>query len=467
MNEIKHPEYIPVHVLLILGAIFMLFPFVWMICASFKSNQEIIKSSTEKIVVLPDSIRPSFLNDKDDIKRIQEQAEKDQAWKVVEEKFIIPLQIHVKRITGLSIEEYNKQIRAHNNVKKSERDGAWLEKDKEFLNNQEQLKTISSSIISGIKSDMDKQVKDISGLSIDDFNKEINAHIKIKKELRNEAWDKKENEIQAYQAKIKKATGLTIEEFNKDISDLEKTTGLTFAEINSKAESHDKKKPFEWWDNYKNALKAQPFYRFFLNTLFVSITVTAVSLFFASLAAYAFAFFNFPGKNIVFLMILGTMMLPQQALLIPNYIMLSKMHWINTYLALTVPWLASAYAVFFLRQFFMQLPKDLFEAAIIDGCSRFGFYWRVALPLCKPSLVTMGVFSFLSNWNAFVWPLIVTNDTNLRVIQVGLSYFSSDAGNEWGQLMAASTMTILPLVIMYFFAQKQFVESSATSGMKE
>ena len=160
-------------------------------------------------------------------------------------------------------------------------------------------------------------------------------------------------------------------------------------------------------------------------------------------------------------------MLPQQALLIPNYIMLSKMHWINTYLALTVPWLASAYAVFFLRQFFMQLPKDLFEAAIIDGCSRFGFYWRVALPLCKPSLVTMGVFSFLSNWNAFVWPLIVTNDTNLRVIQVGLSYFSSDAGNEWGQLMAASTMTILPLVIMYFFAQKQFVESSATSGMKE
>lgn len=318
MHEIKHPEYIPVHILLILGAFFMLFPFVWMISASFKSNQEIIKSPTDKIVLLPDSIRPSFLNDESDTKRIKEQKEIDDAWYATPE-------------------------------------------------------------------------------------------------------DKRD----------------------------------------------PRKKPFEWWDNYKNALKAQPFYRFFLNTLFVSITVTAVSLFFASLAAYAFAFFNFPGKNIVFLMILGTMMLPQQALLIPNYIMLSKMHWINTYLALTVPWLASAYAVFFLRQFFMQLPKDLFEAAIIDGCTRFGFYWRVALPLCKPSLVTMGVFSFLSNWNAFVWPLIVTNDTNLRVIQVGLSYFSSDAGNEWGQLMAASTMTILPLVIMYFFAQKQFVESSATSGMKE
>lgn len=318
MHEIKHPEYIPVHILLILGAFFMLFPFVWMISASFKSNDEIIKSSTSGIVVLPDSIRPSFLNNEADKLRIQ---------------------------------EHNKKV---------------------------------------------------------------------------EEWNK-------------------TPETDRDI----------------------RKKPFEWWDNYRDALRAQPFYRFFLNTLFVSITVTVVSLFFASLAAYAFAFFKFPGQNLMFMMILGTMMLPQQALLIPNYIMLSKIHWVNTYLALTVPWLASAYAVFFLRQFFMQLPKDLFEAAIIDGCTRFQFYYKVALPLCKPSMVTMGVFSFLSNWNAFVWPLIVTNDTNLRVIQVGLSYFSSDAGNEWGQLMAASTMTILPLVIMYFFAQKQFVESSATSGMKE
>lgn len=318
MHEIKHPEYIPVHILLILGAFFMLFPFIWMISSSFKSNAEIIKSSTSGIVVLPDSVRPSFLNNEKDALRIKEQKEKDDAW------YATP------------------------------------------------------------------------------------------------------------------------------------------------ADQRDmRKKPFEWLDNYKDALRAQPFYRFFLNTLFVSITVTVVSLFFASLAAYAFAFFKFPGQNILFMMILGTMMLPQQALLIPNYIMLSKIHWVNTYLALTVPWLASAYAVFFLRQFFMQLPKDLFEAAIIDGCTRFQFYYKIALPLCKPSMVTMGVFSFLSNWNAFVWPLIVTNDTNLRVIQVGLSYFSSDAGNEWGQLMAASTMTILPLVIMYFFAQKQFVESSATSGMKE
>jgi len=164
---------------------------------------------------------------------------------------------------------------------------------------------------------------------------------------------------------------------------------------------------------------------------------------------------------------LGTMMIPQQALLIPDYIVLAKIGWINTFAALIVPWLASAYSVFFLRQFFLQLPKDLFEAAVIDGCTRFQFYYKVVLPLSKPPMVTLGIFSFLASWNSFVWPLIVTNDTNLRVIQVGLSYFSSEAGTKWGALMAASTLTILPLVIMYFLAQKQFVESQAMTGMKE
>ncbi len=468
MHEIKHPEYIPVHIILILGAFFMLFPFVWMISASFKSNSEIIKSPTDKIVLLPDSIRPSFLNDESDRKRIKEQKDLDDAWQVVDNKLIKPLHDQVKKVTGLTIDEFNKEISNHNRVKKSDRDKAWFDKDKEIKIFKEQIIRFSSSTIYNYNLEMKNCVENVTGLSLEDFNKEINNHNKIKQSNRDEAWFNHEKKIQIYQKQIKRLIGLTTTEFNREINHYAQSlTGLTIDEINYKTESYEKKKPFEWWDNYKNALKAQPFYRFFLNTLFVSITVTAVSLFFASLAAYAFAFFNFPGKNVVFLMILGTMMLPQQALLIPNYIMLSKMHWINTYLALTVPWLASAYAVFFLRQFFMQLPKDLFEAAIIDGCTRFGFYWRVALPLCKPSLVTMGVFSFLSNWNAFVWPLIVTNDTNLRVIQVGLSYFSSDAGNEWGQLMAASTMTILPLVIMYFFAQKQFVESSATSGMKE
>ncbi len=229
-------------------------------------------------------------------------------------------------------------------------------------------------------------------------------------------------------------------------------------------------KPFELFDNYFEAWRSQDssrFYRYFLNTFFVSITTTCSSLFLASLAAFAFAFFKFPFKDKIFLAMLGTMMIPQQALLIPDYIILSKIGWINTYASLIVPWVASAYSVFFLRQFFLQLPKDLFEAATIDGCTRFQFYWKVVLPLSKPPMVTLGIFSFLANWNAFIWPLIVTNDDRLRVIQVGLSYFSSESGTRWGPLMAASTFTIMPLVIMYFLAQKQFVESQAMTGMKE
>lgn len=321
MKNIKNPVHIPIHILLIIGAVFMLFPFVWMIATSFKSQDEIL-STSKSIVILPDIARPSFLNGADDTARIQKKQEEARRW------------------------------------------------------NEEMAKPA-------------------------------------------EARDRKV------------------------------------------------KQPFHWLDNYKFALEAQPFYRFFLNTIFVTLTVTSVSLFFASMSAYAFAFFKFPFKDTLFMMMLGTMMLPQQALLIPNYIVLSKIGWINTYLSLIVPWLASAYSVFFLRQFFLQLPKDLFEAATIDGCSRFQFYYKVVLPLSKPPMVTLGIFSFLANWNSFVWPLIVTNDTNLRVIQVGLSYFSSEAGTRWGPLMAASTMTILPLVIMYFLAQKQFVESQATSGMKE
>ncbi len=321
MFKFKHPEYVPVHTLLIVGAVFMLFPFIWMIATSFKSQDEILTTS-KKIVLLPDIARPGFLNGEEEQKRL----------------------------------------------------------------------------------------------------------------------DRKEKEAELWQAEQAKPA----DQRNQKI-----------------------KAPFHWLDNYLFALKAQPFYRFFLNTIFVTLTVTSVSLFFASLSAYAFAFFNFPFKNAIFMMMLGTMMLPQQALLIPNYIVLSKIGWVNSYLALIVPWLASAYSVFFLRQFFLQLPKDLFEAATIDGCSRFQFYYKVVLPLSIPSMVTLGIFSFLANWNSFVWPLIVTNDTNLRVIQVGLSYFSSEAGTRWGPLMAASTMTILPLVIGYFLAQKQFVESQATTGMKE
>ncbi|HNW35655.1 MAG TPA: carbohydrate ABC transporter permease [Candidatus Ozemobacteraceae bacterium] len=315
----KNPSHILIHTLLIIGSIFMVFPFIWMIMTSFKSEDEILKTG-KTIVLLPDLARPSFLNGEEDRKRIAEH------------------------------------------------------------------------------------------------------------------------------------------ERQKALFAVQTASGTTSKKV---------QKPFELFDNYKEAWAAQPFYRYFLNTFLTAITITTFSLIFASLAAYAFAFFKFPFKDQLFMLMLGTMMLPQQALLIPDYIVLSKIHWVNTYMALIVPWLASAYSVFFLRQFFMQLPKDLFEAAMLDGCTRLQFYFKICLPLSKPPMVTLGIFSFLGTWNSFVWPLIVTNDTSLRVLQVGLSYFASEAGTRWGPLMAASTFTIVPLVIMYFLAQRQFVESQAMTGMKE
>ncbi len=221
------------------------------------------------------------------------------------------------------------------------------------------------------------------------------------------------------------------------------------------------------WQNYPNAWNAQPFARYFLNTIFVAVVTVSCQLFFSSLAAYAFAFFRFPFKNFLFVFLLGTMMLPQQALLVPNYVILANLRWLDTYLALIVPFTASVYSVFFFRQFFLTLPRDLHDAAVVDGCSHMGFYFRVLVPLSLPPFLTLGIFSFLGSWNAFIWPLIVTNSTHLRVLQVGLAYFLSDAGTEWGMLMAASTFSIIPLVIGYFFVQKRFVQSQALTGLKE
>ncbi len=220
------------------------------------------------------------------------------------------------------------------------------------------------------------------------------------------------------------------------------------------------------WKNYIEAWKAQPFARYFLNTIIVAVSTVTLQLLFSSMAAYAFAYFNFPFKNILFYIFLGTMMIPEQALLVPDYIILTKLRWIDTYAALIVPYTASVFAIFLLRQFFLTLPRDLYDAAIVDGCSKLGYFFKILLPLSKGPLITLGIFTFLGSWNAFIWPLVVTNSENMRVIQVGLAYFMQESGTEWGLLNAASTFTILPLVIGYFIAQRQFKETTALSGLK-
>ncbi|MER3479717.1 MAG: carbohydrate ABC transporter permease [Meiothermus sp.] len=218
--------------------------------------------------------------------------------------------------------------------------------------------------------------------------------------------------------------------------------------------------------NYREAWHAAPFARYFFNSFFTAGTQVLVGLLLAAMAAFALARIEFPGKGVVWLAILATLMIPGEVLLIPNYILLAKLQWINTYYALIVPWLASVFGIFLLRQFYLSLPADLFDAARIDGATYWTQLVRIALPMSLPGLVAYGIFTFLGAYNALLWPLIVTDKPEMYTIQRGLQVFIGEAGSDYGALMAASTLSILPIVLGYFLAQKQFVQSVARSGIK-
>jgi multiple sugar transport system permease protein len=218
--------------------------------------------------------------------------------------------------------------------------------------------------------------------------------------------------------------------------------------------------------NYVQAWNAAPFARYFANSFFIaSCTATGV-LITSTLAAYAFARLDFRGKNVIFTLFLATMMIPFEITMIPNFITISNLKWVNTYQAMIIPWIASVFGIFLLRQFFATIPEDLYDAALLDGCGHFRFLTRIVLPLSKPALISVGLFNFLGSWNAFTWPLIVTREEKMYPIQVGLRYFVTESGTATQELMAAATITILPLVILYFFAQRQFIEGISTTGLK-
>jgi multiple sugar transport system permease protein len=225
--------------------------------------------------------------------------------------------------------------------------------------------------------------------------------------------------------------------------------------------------PQEWlWENFTQAWQAAPFPRYFLNTVIMATGSTLGTLVTGTLAAYAFARMRFFGKNIIFMLFLATMMIPFEVTLIPDFLIIRTLRWYNTYLALIVPWTASVFSIFLLRQFFLSMPKELYEATLIDGGTHLQFLWHVAIPLAIPALVTVSIFSFLGSWNSLLWPLIVTSKPDMRPIQVGLSAFQSEAGSYYNLLMAAATLAILPIVVLFLIAQKQFVEGIARSGIK-
>jgi multiple sugar transport system permease protein len=218
--------------------------------------------------------------------------------------------------------------------------------------------------------------------------------------------------------------------------------------------------------NYVEAWHQAPFARYYFNTILITLFVVAGVLITSSLAAYAFARMRFRGRDSVFMIFLSMMMVPQPVYIVPSYIVLVRLGWIDTYQALIVPWLAHIFSIFLLRQHFKTIPDDLYDAAIIDGCSRFAFLWRVMLPLSKAVLVAVVIFTIVGTWNSFLWPLVMTNTPEVRPLQVGLARFSQEQGTNHELMMAAATFSIAPLIVAYFFAQKQIIQSLATSGMK-
>ena len=221
------------------------------------------------------------------------------------------------------------------------------------------------------------------------------------------------------------------------------------------------------WSNYVRAWLSAPFGRYFLNSIVMSLGVTAGQILTSALAAYAFARMRFRFKEGLFMILLATMMVPKQVILIPDYAILSSLHWINTYYVLIVPFIAAVFGIYFLRQHFETLPQDLFDAASIDGCSQLRTLFQIVLPLSKGVLITVSLFTFIMTWNSLLWPLVMTNTPEMRPLQVGLAVFNQESGTEWELLMAASTFSILPLLAIFFLAQKQFIEGITRSGMKD
>ncbi len=225
--------------------------------------------------------------------------------------------------------------------------------------------------------------------------------------------------------------------------------------------------PEQWqWRNFLDTFDAAPFGQYFLNSFAVGVIVTAAVIITSLMAGYAFARLRFPGRGAIFGIVLATMMIPFEVTLIPNFALIHRLGWYNTYAALIVPWCANAFSIFLMRQAFMGLPSDYFDAAKVDGCGHLRFLIRIAAPLAKPAVVTVGLFAFLGSYNSLIWPLVVTGEDAMRVVQVGLTVFSGAEGVRLHLLMCASTIVILPTVALYFGAQKYFLEGSLGAGIK-
>lgn len=219
-------------------------------------------------------------------------------------------------------------------------------------------------------------------------------------------------------------------------------------------------------DNFKKVFEMVPFGRYYFNSILVTVVTTCCSIVVAVLAAYAFAKLRFPAKEKFFLIIISTMLMPTIVTLIPVFMIVANFGWINTYRGLIVPEIFSAFSIILLRQFFMQTPNDLIEAAKLDGCGHFRTLLNVMIPTSLPPIFTATLFTFLSNWGSYIWPLVVINTTKMRTLPIGLKYLVDESSSEYQVMMAAALMAIIPVLIVYMFTERHFIKSITLTGLK-
>jgi multiple sugar transport system permease protein len=230
--------------------------------------------------------------------------------------------------------------------------------------------------------------------------------------------------------------------------------------------------PIEWfpkelhWENYIEPFQERSFIRYFGNSIFAAASTMVLSLFVSSLAGYSLAKYDYFGKNLVFLAILSTMMLPVQVILIPLYLVVRDLGWLDTYAGLIIPQAITAFGIFLMRQHILSIPDDYIDAARIDGSSEFGIYWRVILPMTRSSLAALAIFSFLGSWDSFLWPLVVITKEKLRTLPLGLSLFFSEYSSNYSQALAVSIVIMIPVLIVFVLMERQFVEGLTRSGLK-
>lgn len=219
-------------------------------------------------------------------------------------------------------------------------------------------------------------------------------------------------------------------------------------------------------ENYKEALNTVPLLRFLINSLVVSILVTIGQVITSSLAAYAFAFYEFKHKRLLFLLVLSTMMIPAETTIISNFLTVSSLGWTDHLYVLIIPFLTSAMGIFLIRQFYLTIPKELLEAAKIDGCNHFKFLINILIPISKPAIASLSIYTFIGTWNQYLWPLLTINNGNNRTVQIGISMLQFAEGSNYGVVLAGAILVLIPSILVFMIGQKSLVAGMTAGSVK-